>query len=128
MSEETKRKALKATEIFLEETLGEKVVTVDFAEALPEIGKRWGLGQYKDPANMQGGSMVLIANPEVTKIAHENPKLTFQERVQAIRETPWAKNWAKGVCNMVNPEAPEEEKEKCVMDMSEYLARRAASK
>jgi hypothetical protein len=138
--QETRRKALKATEIFLEEKLGSKVITVDLdGEELPVRGFGRILGTAKEPTGplgrlseeerklRHGGSMVLIADPEVTEITRENPKLSFEDRIKAIKETPWAKNWAKGMCNLVRPEAPPEEQEKCILDMSEYLAKRAVS-
>ncbi len=137
--EETRRKALKATEIFLEEKLGSRVITVDLDGDLPVRSTGRMFGTAKEPTGplgrlseeerklRHGGSMVLIADPEVTEIVRENPKLSFAERIQAIKETPWAQNWAKGMCNLVRPDISPEEKETCVTDLSEYLARKAVT-
>lgn len=61
---------------------------------------------------------------EVEKIASSNPELTREQRVKAISEIGWARNWAAGMCRLVSPELGAEEREACIDRLARNLAER----
>ena len=74
------------------------------------------------PVEIEGVSVT--APPEVMEIVHSNPTLTREQRIEAIADTDWGRNTAKGMCEKLfgaEPGTPDHER--CVKATARRLAK-----
>lgn len=123
MSEEECRNAFKASSELLEEKCGGGVTNeckTALQAATGLIGEKCAVSKTV----MMYGAEVTVPS-EVLKIASSNPELTREERVKAVSEIPWAREWARGMCTLVSPELTGKKREACVDRMARTLAEKS---
>lgn len=60
---------------------------------------------------------------EVETVASSNSELTSAERIKAVSESDWARGWAEGMLNLVNPQLAGAAREEALKNLAERLAR-----
>lgn len=87
--------------------------------AMEMIGDKCEIGVPETKSFEMYGATVTVP-VEVSEIAEKS--MGQAEKVKVIAESIWAKNWASGMVNMVNPNLAGKEREEAVKRLSERLA------
>lgn len=93
---------------------------IAFKASLELLEEKCGLQIGGKVARFEELKMAVRAPPEIVEMAESNPNLTREERITAVAESEWGKNWARSMARFVTGE----EKPEIVERLSRTLAER----